>query len=544
MIINSASRATTAQTDQTRDLRSDSDRAPDEFAGMFAGAMNATSKKPEPKKPDEGTSELDKQKPEDGDDVKSAKHHHHHHHGADKVNATDAKVAVAQDATMNGTNPSPDAIIQSTAALDPELQAKLARVIARMQTETGHGVKVAETYRSQGRQNMLFAQGRETPGQIVTWTKNSKHTQGRAVDLILDGGTAGNDAYNALQRIAREEGLRTLGAKDPGHLELPGSDTSSAKVMAGAANDVTPTIPVEPADATGPGQVSIARLAQVAQVAQVTVAQPAKPAEVARVATVASVANATNATNATNAAHVQTNGAPKPGVTDATTTSKSDAIAKPQARSVATDSSSNAAQRFGGQANADSGSGSDDTGSSKSGHRSSYSSLAAAVALRDGGASFHNAIQDVGSAAPSMAAERAARLIAAFEDAPARPLSQITMSVDAGNGATDRIQVALRGSSLNAVIDAADAHGAQTMNSRADELVRALSKDGISVDSLRVRAAAGTATVAASSQSHSSSDSSMHSRSDRSNPWQGQDRQRSRDDRREQQRQRRGGQNQ
>ena len=232
MIINSASRATTAQTDQTRDLRSDSDRAPDEFAGMFAGAMNATSKKPEPKKPDEGTSELDKQKPEDGDDVKSAKHHHHHHHGADKVNATDAKVAVAQDATMNGTNPSPDAIIQSTAALDPELQAKLARVIARMQTETGHGVKVAETYRSQGRQNMLFAQGRETPGQIVTWTKNSKHTQGRAVDLILDGGTAGNDAYNALQRIAREEGLRTLGAKDPGHLELPGSDTSSAKVMA------------------------------------------------------------------------------------------------------------------------------------------------------------------------------------------------------------------------------------------------------------------------------------------------------------------------
>ena len=50
MIINSASRATTAQTDQTRDLRSDSDRAPDEFAGMFAGAMNATSKKPEPKK--------------------------------------------------------------------------------------------------------------------------------------------------------------------------------------------------------------------------------------------------------------------------------------------------------------------------------------------------------------------------------------------------------------------------------------------------------------------------------------------------------------
>ena len=31
------------------------------------------------------------------------------------------------------------------------------------------------------------------------------------------------------------------------------------------------------------------------------------------------------------------------------------------------------------------------------------------------------------------------------------------MAVDAGNGTTDRIQIALRGSSLNATIDAGDA---------------------------------------------------------------------------------------
>ena len=81
------------------------------------------------------------------------------------------------------------------------------------------------------------------------------------------------------------------------------------------------------------------------------------------------------------------------------------------------------------------------------------------------------------STAPAMtSAERAAKLIAAFEDAPARPLSQITMSVDAGNGTTDRVQLAMRGSSLNATIDAADPRAAQTMTARSDELVRALSR--------------------------------------------------------------------
>ena len=80
---------------------------------------------------------------------------------------------------------------------------------------------------------------------------------------MLDSGAAGLDAYADLQRIAQEEGLRTLGARDPGHLELPANGAGLA--VKGAA-DATSSIPAEPADATGPGQVSIARLAQVAQV--------------------------------------------------------------------------------------------------------------------------------------------------------------------------------------------------------------------------------------------------------------------------------------
>lgn len=50
-------------------------------------------------------------------------------------------------------------------------------------TDIGLKVRIAETYRSQERQNELYAQGRTTPGNIVTWTKNSRHTSRRAWDI-------------------------------------------------------------------------------------------------------------------------------------------------------------------------------------------------------------------------------------------------------------------------------------------------------------------------------------------------------------------------
>jgi len=63
--------------------------------------------------------------------------------------------------------------------------------------------KVAETYpilvieglRSQERQEDLYSQGRTKPGPIVTWTKTSKHTEGKAVDVVIlkDGKIDWND---------------------------------------------------------------------------------------------------------------------------------------------------------------------------------------------------------------------------------------------------------------------------------------------------------------------------------------------------------------
>lgn len=47
----------------------------------------------------------------------------------------------------------------------------------------GLNVLITETYRSQERQEYLYAQGRTRPGNKVTWTKNSRHTSRRAWDI-------------------------------------------------------------------------------------------------------------------------------------------------------------------------------------------------------------------------------------------------------------------------------------------------------------------------------------------------------------------------
>ena len=43
---------------------------------------------------------------------------------------------------------------------------------------------VLEGKRSLERQRQLYAQGRTAPGKIVTWTMNSRHVEGKAVDLV------------------------------------------------------------------------------------------------------------------------------------------------------------------------------------------------------------------------------------------------------------------------------------------------------------------------------------------------------------------------
>ena len=83
---------------------------------------------------------------------------------------------------------------------------------------------------------------------------------------------------------------------------------------------------------------------------------------------------------------------------------------------------------------------------------------------------------------------------------------------------SDKIQLTMRGSSLDTTIATADSRVAQLLNAKSDELSKALRKDGIELRELRVRGATDTNTVtaaAASQQSQSSGDASNQSRFDR-----------------------------
>lgn len=53
--------------------------------------------------------------------------------------------------------------------------------------KAGLDIFITETYRSQARQNYLYAQGRTRPGNEVTWTLNSRHTSRLAWDIATNG---------------------------------------------------------------------------------------------------------------------------------------------------------------------------------------------------------------------------------------------------------------------------------------------------------------------------------------------------------------------
>ena len=79
---------------------------------------------------------------------------------------------------------------KSIAGLDPEVQ-KAARRVVNFSHWIGEPIQVYSGFRSFEKQDSLYAQGRTTPGAIVTYAKGgqSNHNSGRAIDVapVLDG---------------------------------------------------------------------------------------------------------------------------------------------------------------------------------------------------------------------------------------------------------------------------------------------------------------------------------------------------------------------
>ena len=94
--------------------------------------------------------------------------------------------------------------------LQPLVQRKANEVIASMSL-LGLPVRITEGYRSETRQNALYAQGRTTPGPIVTNAKagESLHNYGVAVDFVFrnQGYNATNAQWQTLVHIAKSKGF-------------------------------------------------------------------------------------------------------------------------------------------------------------------------------------------------------------------------------------------------------------------------------------------------------------------------------------------------
>lgn len=76
--------------------------------------------------------------------------------------------------------------------VDPRLVSVVKRAFELWEDEFGvnglYRLIVLEGLRTKERQAELYAQGRTTPGKIVTWTLNSKHIEGKAVDIAPASG--------------------------------------------------------------------------------------------------------------------------------------------------------------------------------------------------------------------------------------------------------------------------------------------------------------------------------------------------------------------
>ena len=333
-----------------------------------------------------------------------------------------------------------------------------------------------------------MSRGRTRPGQVVTWTHDSAHTRGQAADVLVDGDYNNTTGLARLQRIAREEGLRTLGITDPGHLELP-KDAQSADRMLGAAAKVASRIegtsfngPVRGAAvaATVSGVASVASVAGVASVARVGGSAPA-----ASIAST-SLTGATNTTAQASATDAPGTGAGLPG--DAT-----------PAR--APGNSNDSGSGNGSGASREHGNGRSDVRDELAASagkvrtiplaRPTASDAAAGAAYGTPGVAAGTAVGGKAQSSAATTTDFTARATDAQDLRESTPgsISRLSISVDGVDGNDSRITVDLRGRSVATHIEA-DATIADGMRSRTGELQDALGRHGLDGDTVRISSSA------------------------------------------------------
>jgi len=449
--------------------------------------------------------------------------------------------------------------------LVPEMRTRLERVIERMESEYGFTVEVVETVRSQERQDALFAQGRSTPGPVVTWTRNSKHLDGRAADVVIDGGYDNAAGFERLARVAREEGLRTLWPRDPGHVELTapssanrtgqsatagapsiphaaraGIEPQAGRVapplappndaVRGALPDLPPLavpapagartagVPVTrlealeralagrgPAPAGANGLEALAASTEAESSAVAAAGGESGIARVARVATVAPVADVARVARVARVAEVAVPGqsaAPTaPGAPGTLMPGQVIAAQGAPAGSGASTGDRGSSRERGG----DGREARDDRGvhalpiSARPGEGERTPMEMAREILASTGPRGEAGERDaspVAGLARSDATERIARVLRLQEAGSERPLSSVLLRLDNPEGGEDRIRIDMRGRTIGATLDVADARAAEQLRAHVPELQEALQRQGLEGEGLIVRSASRNSDVA------------------------------------------------
>lgn len=146
-----------------------------------------------------------------------------------------------------------EATIRDIAELLPTAQTACKLLFQECYKAGIRKVFITETYRSQERQNYLYAQGRTRPGAIVTWTLSSKHKSRLAWDIAVGPPNTLYDAsiLNKVGAIARKLNITWggdwAGSIDRVHFEI----NSTWKMPSGyklEGNIVVPTsstVPVQ-----------------------------------------------------------------------------------------------------------------------------------------------------------------------------------------------------------------------------------------------------------------------------------------------------------
>ena len=384
--------------------------------------------------------------------------------------------------------------------LEPDFRARLERVVKRMRTEFGHNVKVIEGFRTPARQEALFAQGRTEPGPIVTWTRNSLHTEGLAVDVMVDGSFAHHEGYRRLAQLAEQEGLNSLWPRDPGHIEFK----SEAQLA------------TSPLPSTGTGQTGgsdrIARPAQVATVAEASIA-----AEVARPAEVALPGNdpvpmmrAPGAPDPT--AQVAEGGPPpetsRPGAPDlsqieprlAEARPQDGRLAEPEVADISLDLAAPAvasedtdrpvesrAERIVASALSARGSEAAVEAGLRSASTGALSAAAASGAAESGTSAGSMMVRSAASAAPE-SLHRISQIREIQELAYPRKLGQVTLRMMDGLGEEARMRVRLEADGVSTAIGVKDLGQAELLRTRIGALEQSLRLQGIEPLSVRVSA--------------------------------------------------------